>query len=58
MIKTNDLPQVEPVTCSDMVTLIKETGEVAVKKRESNFRKKIILTLLVVGIVYGPNHGE
>ncbi|CAB3244233.1 unnamed protein product [Arctia plantaginis] len=48
----------KPVTCSDMVTLIKETAEVAVKKRESNYRKKIILTLLVVAIIYGPNHGE
>lgn len=63
-LKSNTKPRadkdekVEPVTCTDMVTLIKETGEVAVRKRESNFRKKIILTLLVVGIVYGPNHGE
>ncbi|XP_075970203.1 lysosomal proton-coupled steroid conjugate and bile acid symporter SLC46A3-like isoform X1 [Anticarsia gemmatalis] len=50
--------EVKSVTCSDMVTLVKETGEVAVKKRESNYRKKIILTLLVVAIVYGPDHGE
>nr|XP_049702823.1 proton-coupled folate transporter [Helicoverpa armigera] len=50
--------KVKPITCSDMVTLVKETGEVAFKKRETNFRKKIIMTLLVVAIVYGPNHGE
>ena len=41
-----------------MVTLVKETGEVAFKKRDTNYRKKIILTLLVVAIVYGPNHGK
>ncbi|XP_075970204.1 lysosomal proton-coupled steroid conjugate and bile acid symporter SLC46A3-like isoform X2 [Anticarsia gemmatalis] len=63
-LKSNTKPsrgnddEVKSVTCSDMVTLVKETGEVAVKKRESNYRKKIILTLLVVAIVYGPDHGE
>ncbi|KAJ8732514.1 hypothetical protein PYW07_015113 [Mythimna separata] len=56
--RTDKNEKVEPVTCSDMVTLVKETGEVAFKKRDTNFRKKIILTLLVVAIVYGPNHGE
>lgn len=38
--------------------MVKETGDVAFRKRETNVRKKIILTLLVVAIIYGPNHGK
>lgn len=37
---------------------MKETVSVAFKKRQGNFRSKIILTLLVVAIIYGPDHGE
>ncbi|CAH2075027.1 unnamed protein product, partial [Iphiclides podalirius] len=50
--------KVEAVTISELATLIKETVVVAFKKRDGNIRKKIIITLLTVAIVYGPNHGE
>ncbi|KAG6460452.1 hypothetical protein O3G_MSEX011988 [Manduca sexta] len=50
--------KVKPLTCMDLVSLVKETAAVAFKKRNSNFRAKIILTLSVVAIIYGPNHGE
>lgn len=49
--------QTEPLTCLDLVTLVKETVQVAFKKRDFNLRKKIIITLTIVGIVYGPDHG-
>lgn len=39
------------------MALIKETVVVAFKKRDGGIRKKIILTLAIVAIVYGPNHG-
>lgn len=48
----------KPVSCFDLVSLVKETVSVAFKKRQGNFRSKIILTLLVVAIIYGPDHGE
>lgn len=41
-----------------MFSLVKDTAMVAFKKREGNARKKIILTLLVVAILYGPGHGK
>ncbi|XP_045446283.1 proton-coupled folate transporter-like [Melitaea cinxia] len=46
------------LTFSDLFTLVKETVAVAFKKRDGNMRKKIILSLSVVAIIYGPNHGE
>ncbi|CAG9785256.1 unnamed protein product, partial [Diatraea saccharalis] len=46
------------LSCMDVVNMVKETVHVAFKKREGNIRMKIIMTLLIVGIVYGPNHGE
>ncbi|CAH0407601.1 unnamed protein product [Chilo suppressalis] len=45
-------------SCMDIVTMVKETASVAVKKREGNLRLKIIMTLIIVAIIYGPNHGE
>ncbi|CAH0727978.1 unnamed protein product, partial [Brenthis ino] len=53
-----DNKQTKPITVLDLVTLVKETTQVAFKKREGNLRMKIIFTLSVVAIVYGPNHGE
>ncbi|KPJ15904.1 Solute carrier family 46 member 3 [Papilio machaon] len=50
--------ETKPVTISELATLIKETILVAFKKRDGKTRKKIIITLLTVAIVYGPNHGE
>ncbi|CAK1603868.1 unnamed protein product [Parnassius mnemosyne] len=50
--------KVKAVTISDLSSLIKETVMVAFKNRKGNIRKKIVLTLLTVAIVYGPNHGE
>lgn len=41
-----------------MFSLVKDTAMVAFKKREGNTRIKIILTLLVVAILYGPGHGK
>lgn len=46
------------MSLKELVILVKETTMVAFKKRDGNFRKKIILTLSVVAIIYGPNHGE
>ncbi|KAL4704085.1 hypothetical protein ACJJTC_004431, partial [Scirpophaga incertulas] len=46
------------VSLTDLVHMVKETVHVAFKKRENNSRAKIIMTLIVVGIIYGPNHGE
>ncbi|KAJ0180106.1 hypothetical protein K1T71_004697 [Dendrolimus kikuchii] len=62
-LKSNTKPntkreKAKPLKCQDVVNLVKETAEVALKKRQSNFRAKIIMTLLVVAIIYGPNHGE
>ncbi|XP_032511506.2 proton-coupled folate transporter-like isoform X2 [Danaus plexippus] len=48
----------KPVTCKDIVTLIKETVLCAFKKRDGRLRMKVILTLLAVAIIYGPDHGE
>ncbi|CAK1553442.1 unnamed protein product [Leptosia nina] len=48
----------KPFKLMDVFSLVKETAQVAFKKRDGNLRKKIILTLSVVAIVYGPNHGE
>ncbi|XP_013134258.1 PREDICTED: proton-coupled folate transporter-like [Papilio polytes] len=48
----------KPITISELVTLIKETVLVAFKKRDGKTRRKILITLLTVAIVYGPNHGE
>ncbi|KAL0892466.1 hypothetical protein ABMA27_015575 [Loxostege sticticalis] len=46
------------VSIRHVASMVKETVLMAFKKREGNYRIKIILTLLVVGIIYGPNHGE
>ncbi|XP_039748958.1 proton-coupled folate transporter-like [Pararge aegeria] len=48
----------KPVALSDLVSLVRETVSMAFKKRTGNTRKKIILTLIVVAIIYGPSHGE
>ncbi|OWR45015.1 adenylate cyclase [Danaus plexippus plexippus] len=48
----------KPVTFKDIVTLIKETVLCAFKKRDGRLRMKVILTLLAVAIIYGPDHGE
>ncbi|CAG9560192.1 unnamed protein product [Danaus chrysippus] len=48
----------KPVTFKDIVALIKETVLCAFKKRDGNLRMKVILTLLAVAIIYGPDHGE
>ncbi|CAH4007801.1 proton-coupled folate transporter-like [Pieris brassicae] len=48
----------KPFKFSNVFTLVKETAQVAFKKREGNLRKKVIITLSIVAIVYGPNHGE
>ncbi|XP_038210472.1 proton-coupled folate transporter-like [Zerene cesonia] len=50
--------KVKPFKVSEVFSLVKETAVVAFKKRDGNLRKKIVLTLSVVAIVYGPNHGE
>ncbi|CAG4936874.1 unnamed protein product [Colias eurytheme] len=50
--------KVKPFKITEVFSLVKETAVVAFKKRDGNLRKKIILTLSVVAIVYGPNHGE
>lgn len=50
--------QGKAVTFSDLFSLVKETVDVAFKKRDGNMRKKIILSLSVVAIIYGPNHGK
>ncbi|CAH2107670.1 unnamed protein product [Euphydryas editha] len=63
-LKTKTKPGIEysekgkALTFSDLFTLVKETVSVAFKKRDGNLRKKIILSLTVVAIIYGPNHGE
>ncbi|XP_052738568.1 proton-coupled folate transporter-like isoform X2 [Bicyclus anynana] len=62
-LKTKTKPGIEgekskPVVLSDLVSMIRETVGLAFKKRDGNIRKKIILTLFVVAIIYGPNHGE
>lgn len=49
--------QANKITFLDIMTLIKETIIVAFKKRDGGMRKKIIITLAIVAIVYGPNHG-
>ncbi|XP_068630638.1 lysosomal proton-coupled steroid conjugate and bile acid symporter SLC46A3-like [Battus philenor] len=48
----------KPLTITELASLIKETVMVAFKKRDGIFRKKILITLLTVAIIYGPNHGE
>ncbi|XP_013184420.2 proton-coupled folate transporter [Amyelois transitella] len=48
----------KPPTFKDVITLVKETVAVAFKKRDGNIRMKILVTLAIVTIIYGPNHGE
>ncbi|XP_050678237.1 proton-coupled folate transporter-like isoform X1 [Leptidea sinapis] len=48
----------KPFKFVEVFSLVKETVAVTYKKRERNLRTKIILTLSVVAIIYGPNHGE
>ncbi|XP_053602979.1 proton-coupled folate transporter-like isoform X2 [Plodia interpunctella] len=55
---TTDTEKKNPPTFKDLTSMVKETIAVAFKKREGNFRKKIIVTLAIVTIIYGPNHGE
>lgn len=50
--------QNETLTVKELVTMQRKTVEVVTRKRESNYRIKIILTLLVVALAYGPNHGN
>ncbi|XP_026486092.2 proton-coupled folate transporter-like [Vanessa tameamea] len=63
-LKTKSKPGIEdaekakPITFSNLLALVKETVAVAFKKRDGIIRTKIILTLSVVAIIYGPNHGE
>ncbi|XP_049865720.1 solute carrier family 46 member 3-like [Pectinophora gossypiella] len=46
------------LTLKELGSLVKETAAFAFKKREGNMRQKVIITLLIVAIVYGPGHGE
>ncbi|KAM3961961.1 putative peptidoglycan muropeptide transporter SLC46 [Aphomia sociella] len=55
---TNLNEKPKPITFMDLVKLVKETAMVACKKRTGNTRQKIILTLTVVAIIYGPDQGE
>ncbi|XP_047986349.1 proton-coupled folate transporter-like isoform X2 [Leguminivora glycinivorella] len=48
----------DPMTVKYLITVQKETASVVTRKREGNIRLKIILTLIVVAMAYGPNHGE
>ncbi|CAH2107807.1 unnamed protein product [Euphydryas editha] len=63
-LKTKTKPGIEysqnekALTFCNIFTLVKETVAVAFKKRDGNLRKKIILLLTMVAIIYGPNHGE
>ncbi|XP_072940659.1 proton-coupled folate transporter-like [Epargyreus clarus] len=54
----SDTEKSEPVKIVHLVSFVKDTAMVAFKKREGNLRKKIILVLVIVAIIYGPNHGE
>ncbi|XP_063839383.1 proton-coupled folate transporter-like [Ostrinia nubilalis] len=56
--KVDNDEKVKPASISNVASMVKETVLMAFKKREGNFRAKIILTLTVVMIIYGPNHGE
>ncbi|XP_059061446.1 proton-coupled folate transporter-like [Achroia grisella] len=56
--KNNSDEKIKSLTCTDLKTLVKETAMVALKKRDGNNRLKIILTLIVVAIIYGPDQGE
>ncbi|CAH2107734.1 unnamed protein product [Euphydryas editha] len=62
--KTKTKPGIEyskkgkALTFFDIFTLVKETVAVVFKKRDENLKKKIILLLSVVLIIYGPNFGE
>lgn len=49
--------QMEPFKVSDVISLTKETAEVAFKERKGNLRMKVILSLIVVSLIYGPDHG-
>ncbi|CAH2107733.1 unnamed protein product [Euphydryas editha] len=63
-LKTKTKPGIEyskkgkALTFFDIFTLVKETVAVVFKKRDENLKKKIILLLSVVLIIYGPNFGE
>ncbi|XP_052751300.1 proton-coupled folate transporter-like [Galleria mellonella] len=56
--RTNSNEESKPLTLTDLITLVKDTAMVAFKKRHGNTRIKIILTLFVVAIIYGPDQGE
>ncbi|XP_048485222.1 proton-coupled folate transporter-like [Plutella xylostella] len=54
----DDTKEMEPFKVSDVISLTKETAEVAFKERKGNLRMKVILSLIVVSLIYGPDHGE